>query len=114
MDQFTTDETALKKLVFSSTAKKNQQKEVQSHYDIGNDFYKLWLDDTRHWLRMGVPFDRGSKKIRRTRYGNYRDLPKYGHTFDRVVSVGMVEHVGRNNYQLFETKNRKDDDNEKY
>ena len=30
----------------SSTAKKNQQKEVQSHYDIGNDFYKLWLDET--------------------------------------------------------------------
>lgn len=46
MGQFSTDETALKKLMFSSTAKKNQQKEVQSHYDIGNDFYKLWLDST--------------------------------------------------------------------
>lgn len=32
---------------------------------------------------------------------DYRDLPDYGHTFDRVVSVGMVEHVGRDNYQLF-------------
>ena len=32
--------------MFPSTAKKNQQKEVRSHYDIGNDFYKLWLDET--------------------------------------------------------------------
>ena len=46
MDKFSTDESALKKLIFTSTEKKNQQKEVQSHYDIGNDFYKLWLDET--------------------------------------------------------------------
>lgn len=32
---------------------------------------------------------------------DYRDLPKSGLQFDRVVSVGMVEHVGRENYQLF-------------
>ena len=46
MGKFSTDESALKKLIFSSTGKKNQEKEVQSHYDIGNDFYKLWLDET--------------------------------------------------------------------
>ena len=28
------------------TSKKNQKTEVTSHYDIGNDFYKLWLDET--------------------------------------------------------------------
>ena len=32
---------------------------------------------------------------------DYRDLPQMGRKFDRVVSVGMVEHVGRENYQLF-------------
>ena len=32
---------------------------------------------------------------------DYRDLPAYKKKFDRVVSVGMVEHVGRDNYQLF-------------
>ena len=36
----------VKKLIFSSLTKKNQQKEVSSHYDIGNDFYKMWLDET--------------------------------------------------------------------
>ena len=28
-------------------------------------------------------------------------LPKHNYQFDRVVSVGMLEHVGRDNYQLF-------------
>ena len=37
---------SLKKLIFSSLSKANQSKEVSSHYDIGNDFYKLWLDET--------------------------------------------------------------------
>ncbi len=46
MGKFSTDEKALKKLIFTPMSKKNQQKEVQSHYDIGNDFYKLWLDDS--------------------------------------------------------------------
>ncbi|UQS83869.1 SAM-dependent methyltransferase [Bombilactobacillus thymidiniphilus] len=27
-------------------SEKNNQDYVQNHYDIGNDFYKLWLDDT--------------------------------------------------------------------
>lgn len=46
MGKFSTDETALKKLIHTSLSKKNQEKEVTSHYDIGNDFYKLWLDET--------------------------------------------------------------------
>lgn len=32
---------------------------------------------------------------------DYRDLVKPGKQYDRIVSVGMVEHVGRDNYQLF-------------
>ena len=32
---------------------------------------------------------------------DYRDIKKLNMEFDRVVSVGMVEHVGRDNYQLF-------------
>ena len=46
MGKFTTNKFALKKLLFTSSSKKNQAKEVTSHYDIGNDFYKLWLDET--------------------------------------------------------------------
>ena len=32
---------------------------------------------------------------------DYRDLEKSNLKFDRVVSVGMLEHVGRDNYELF-------------
>ena len=32
---------------------------------------------------------------------DYRDLPKLNKKFDRVVSVGMIEHVGRGNYEEF-------------
>lgn len=32
---------------------------------------------------------------------DYRDLEKSGLKFDRVVSVGMLEHVGRGNYERF-------------
>ena len=169
MDRFSTDESALKKLMFTSTAKKNQQKEVQSHYDIGNDFYKLWLDETMsyscgyfqheddslyqaqvnkvdHILKklcleegmslldigcgwgfllieaakkygvhgMGITLSQEQYKefqrriteehleqLLTVKLMDYRDIPKRGQTFDRIVSVGMVEHVGRNNYQLF-------------
>lgn len=169
MGKFSTDESALKKLIFSSTGKKNQEKEVQSHYDIGNDFYKLWLDETMSYScgyflheddslyqaqvnkvdyilkklhlsqgmslldigcgwgfllieaakkygvhGMGITLSREqyeafNRRIKEQNLGDllevalmdYRDLPKMNRTFDRVVSVGMVEHVGRRNYQLF-------------
>ncbi len=32
---------------------------------------------------------------------DYRDLKTSGKQFDRVVSVGMLEHVGRGNYETF-------------
>lgn len=169
MGRFTTDEKLLKKLLCTCTSKKNQKKEVTSHYDIGNDFYKLWLDETMSYscgyfkndgdtlydaqvnkvdyilkklhlqegmslLDVGCGWGylliRAAKdykvkgtgitlseeqykefKERIVREGlqdyltvelmDYRDLPKAGMEFDRVVSVGMVEHVGRDNYQLF-------------
>lgn len=169
MGKFSTDQNALKKLLFSSVSKKNQEKEVKSHYDIGNDFYKLWLDDTlsyscgyfknpddtlyqaqinkisyileKLYLKEGMTLlDIGcgwgyllieaAKKYKIHGTGitlseeqyaeftrriqeegledyltvylmNYRDLPQMGKKFDRIVSVGMVEHVGRKNYQIF-------------
>ncbi len=169
MEKFSKDEGALKKLIFTSTAKKNQQKEVQSHYDIGNDFYKLWLDetlsyscgyfrreeDTLHQAQVnkvdyilkklhlekgmtlldigcgwgfllieaakqygvrgtGITLSQEQYKEFQSRIEaeglqdlltvelmDYRDLPKSGKKFQRVVSVGMVEHVGRDNYKLF-------------
>lgn len=169
MGKFSLDKSALKKLIFTSNSKKNQKDEVSSHYDIGNDFYKLWLDDTlsyscgyfknpddtlydaqvnkvdyileKLYLKegmslldigcgwgfllieaakkygingVGITLSREQHKKFSERIAeeglegqltaelmDYRDLPKYGKTFDRIVSVGMVEHVGRENYDLF-------------
>lgn len=169
MGKFSTDEHALKKLIHSSTSKKNQAKEVTSHYDLGNDFYKLWLDKTmsyscayfktpedsletaqknkvdyileKLWLKEGMSLldigcgwgfllieaakkykikgtgitlsheqyrefekriqDEGLQDSLTVKLMDYRDLKGSGMSFDRVVSVGMLEHVGRGNYELF-------------
>ena len=169
MGKFTTDKSALKKIILTAKNKKNQKKEVQSHYDIGNDFYKLWLDETmsyscgyfrseddslrqaqvnktehileKLYLKEGMTLlDIGCGwgfllKMAAEKYGvkgtgitlseeqyrqfsreieekglsdrlevklmDYRDLENSGMQFDRIVSVGMIEHVGRGNYGLF-------------
>jgi len=33
-------------LKYTGLLKFTEEKEVRSHYDLGNDFYKLWLDDS--------------------------------------------------------------------
>ena len=169
MGKFSANASTLKKLVHSSVSKKNQKKEVTSHYDIGNDFYKLWLDETMSYscgyfknpddtlyqaqvnkvdyilqklnLKEGMTLldvgcgwgyllmeaakkykikgvgitlsqeqytefncrirQEGLQDSLKVQIMDYRDLPQSGYTFDRVVSVGMAEHVGRPNYQLF-------------
>ena len=169
MGKFSMDQKALKKLLFPSMTKKNQEKEVRSHYDIGNDFYRLWLDETMSYscgyflheddtlyqaqvnkvdyilkkLRLaegmslldigcgwgfllieaakkygirgtGITLSseqeeafrerirqEGLEELLTVRRMDYRDLPSCGKMYDRVVSVGMIEHVGRGNYQEF-------------
>lgn len=45
--------------------------------------------------------EEGLQDLLEVKLMDYRDLEKSNLTFDRVVSVGMLEHVGRNNYDLF-------------
>ena len=153
----------------TSTSKKNQKQEIATHYDIGNEFFELWLDETmsyscgyfkhetdtlydaqvnkvEHILKklnlkegqtlldigcgwgylliaaakkyhvkgVGITlseeqYKKGQERIKaeglegqvEIRLMDYRDLEKSGMTFDRIVSVGMLEHVSRDNYPLF-------------
>ncbi len=169
MGKFSTDTKALGKLMFSSLSKKNQKREVCSHYNIGNDFYRLWLDKTlsyscgyfqteedtlcdaqcqkvdrileklylqkgmtlcdigcgwgflllraakRYQVKgVGITLSEEQKKVFEQRIReehleeylrvellDYRDIGELSMRFDRVVSVGMVEHVGRENYGQF-------------
>ena len=168
-DKFTTDFKGLPKIFSNLTSTKKQKEEVTYHYDIGNDFYKLWLDDTLSYscayfkneneslgeaqlnkihhllkklnLREGITlldigcgwgallieaaklykikglgitlseeqFKAFKERIEKEKLQDYlqvklmdyRELEKSGLLFDRVVSVGMLEHVGRSNYDLF-------------
>ena len=167
--EFKTNYHALKKLLYTSTSKKNQKEEVCSHYNIGNDFYSLWLDPTLSYscayfengtetleeaqhkkvdhilkklnLREGMSLldigcgwgfllieaakkykvhgvgitlseeqqrafqerikKEGLEAYLKVELMDYRELRTSGFKFDRVVSVGMIEHVGRDNYDLF-------------
>lgn len=146
-----------------------QKQQIQHHYDLGNDFYKLWLDKSMmyscayfqkptdtleqaqeqkvaHLLRKlqlqkgqrlldigcgwGTLLITAAKKYKATGLGitlseeqlkharkaakeagvekqitfelcNYQDLVERGETFDRIISVGMFEHVGRGNHHHY-------------
>ncbi len=149
-----------------------EEEGVRKHYDIGNDFFKLWHDETMtyscayfknedddlkqaqlqkidHVLRklnlktgeklldigcgwgslalravekynvevMGITLSkeqeieakkraaaRGLADQIEIRRQDYRDLAEEDHKFDKIVSVGMFEHVGRENIpQYFKT-----------
>lgn len=165
---FTASSHMLKMLRHAHT-KQKEKNDVSSHYDIGNDFYKMWLDqsmsyscgyfknskDTLYqaqvqkveyileklYLKEGMTlldigcgwgflllhaakqykvkgcgitlseeqFKEFSKRIEEehleeyltVKMLDYHDLPKLKEQFDRIVSVGMLEHVGRENYELF-------------
>ncbi len=161
-DSFLNQKNAYIKVVrvLANTMRKSKA-DVQFHYDIGNDFYKLWLDETmtyscayfkspddslvqaqknkvEHILRklnlqpgqtlldigcgwgelimaaaknyqvkaLGITLsveqydkvcerivNEGLQDLVEVQLSDYRELK--GRTFDRVVSVGMIEHVGK-------------------
>lgn len=165
-DSFLTNNPFLKHLPKISHSEKESKKDVQSHYDIGNDFYRLWLDksmtyscayfehddDTleqaqmnkvRHILHKLDPqpgkrlldvgsgwgtliftaaeefglkatgitlsqeqYDYTNQQIKErglegkvnVLLSDYREVKD---TFDYVTSVGMFEHVGKENLGLY-------------
>ena len=49
MGNFSVDTRVLRKLMFPSLGRRKQKEDVASHYDLGNDFYSLWLDETLNY-----------------------------------------------------------------
>lgn len=159
----------IRPLLHTPLTAKQQQREVRSHYDLGNDFYSLWLGETMNYscayfqqeddsldqaqeqktarilaklqlspgmklldigcgwgdlliraakeygvTGVGITLSREQAKECQSRIQkenlqqqlkvlvmDYRDLAGSGLEFDRVASVGMIEHVGREHYGLF-------------
>jgi cyclopropane-fatty-acyl-phospholipid synthase len=153
----------------NSNVRGRQRSQIAHHYDIGNNFYKMWLDDTMmyscayfkkpsntleqaqkqkvdHLLKklqlkkntslldigcgwgtllitaakkygvsgMGITLSKnqcdharraakkaGVSKLVTFELMNYQDLAEQGKKFDRIVSVGMYEHVGRGNHSRY-------------
>lgn len=147
----------------------NDKRFISEPYDLGNEFYALWLDKdmqyscgyfktphdsidlaeeqkreqicrklglkpgetlldigcgwggmiiyaARHYGISGVGVtlskeqaEESNRRIRKAglqdritvEHADYRDLPRQGRVFDRVVSVGCLEHIGRPNHDLF-------------
>ena len=169
LGQFKTRYRLLPRLYQMGVGVSRQKAEVQSHYDIGNEFYRLWLDESlsyscayfteqdqalsqaqrnkilytlskldlapgmtlldigcgwgqllacaarEYGVRgLGITLSReqlaecqamarreGLDKQLEFRLMDYRQLKESGLKFDRIVSVGMLEHVGRKNYSLY-------------
>ncbi len=144
-------------------------KEVRRHYDLGNDFYQLWLDSSMTYScaffsEPGMSLEEAQSEKRKIIYEklqlkegdrlldigcgwgsivleaaqlyevqstgitlsrnqyefvrekikslglegkaevylmHYEDLPKLGRNFNKVVSVGMFEHVGKGRHRKF-------------
>lgn len=146
-----------------------EQENVRRHYDLGNEFYKLWIDSSMtyscaYFNPPHVSLEEAQRSMREVIYRklmleegdrlldigcgwgslilesaelfgvravgitlsenqfryvreevrkrgledrvrvflmHYADLPSLGERFNRVVSVGMFEHVGAENYRFF-------------
>jgi len=146
-----------------------EKKEVQRHYDLGNDFYSLWLDSSMTYscaffkspdctleeaqeekrriiyeklqlsegdrlldigcgwgsiilesaklypiTAVGITLSKNQYEYVKERIKqeglkgrvevylmHYEDLPKLGLKFNKVVSVGMFEHVGKGRHRKF-------------
>ena len=160
-ESFLGTSAASKFIKFASNNLKKSKENIEFHYDVGNDFYKLWLDDSmtyscgyfknesdtlndaqknkvEHILKklnlkegeslldigcgwgeliiqsakkykvkaMGVTlslqqFEKVKERIEKENLNDlvevqlidYREIKQ--HKFDKIVSVGMLEHVGK-------------------
>lgn len=157
---------------FKRKNKKTNTEDISHHYDVGNDFYKYWLDETMtyssayfhseedtleeaqkqkiesifkklrlqkgdHVLDIGCGWgtvifaaaekygakatgvtlseeqynyvseqikERNLEDLVSVRLEDYRDMAKHGEKYNKIISIGMFEHVGKENLpEYFET-----------
>ena len=55
-----------------SNSKKQAKKNIEYHYDLGNDFYRLWLDDTMTY--SSALFETGQESLERAQTQKYASM----------------------------------------
>lgn len=55
-----------------SNTKKQARKNISYHYDLGNDFYSLWLDDTMTY--SSAKFDTGQESLEKAQQQKYASM----------------------------------------
>lgn len=81
---------AFEKLRFwlQSNSKKQARKNISYHYDLGNDFYGLWLDDTMTY--SSALFDTGQESLERAQTAKYASMVDQmgAQPGDHVLEIG--------------------------
>ena len=89
------------KNIFNKNTKSNSKKNISKHYDLGNEFFSLWLDDTLTY--SSAIFENDKLDFEKAQINKYKKLtslikPKIG---DKVLEIGcgwggFAEFIGKN------------------
>ena len=85
---------------FNKNTKSGSKKNISAHYDLGNDFYSLWLDPSMTY--SSAIYEDGANSLERAQYDKYASLAsRMGVTKDsHVLEIGcgwggFAEFVGK-------------------
>ncbi len=91
----------LAKNIFIKNTKKKSKENISKHYDLGNDFFSLWLDNTLTY--SSAIFENEKNNLEEAQINKYQKLigllkPKVG---DKVLEIGcgwggFAEYIGKN------------------
>ena len=89
------------KKIFLKNTKKRSKENISKHYDLGNDFFSLWLDKTLTY--SSAIFDKQKSDLESAQINKYKKLselirPKPGENMLEIGCGwgGYAEYVGRN------------------
>jgi cyclopropane-fatty-acyl-phospholipid synthase len=87
--------------LFKKNTKKGSKKNIKAHYDLGNDFYQLWLDETLTYSSgLFLKNDETLAEAQRNKYQNILAKLNTGSILEIGCGWGGFAEIAiRNNYQ---------------
>jgi cyclopropane fatty-acyl-phospholipid synthase-like methyltransferase len=73
---------------------------IQAHYDVGNEFYRLWLDDSKS-CRLPTGFSRSNDIADRTNYGRTCEIWAANLKAQRTKAIDMVGQEQTRRYERY-------------